>query len=228
MTYLKTISALFLIAIIGTSCSPSENNNTSFWVNSHKVECDAGAGKAQCLQVYKGADVEHAEWTYFYNQIEGFTFKPGLLQKIEVSETHLNPKSVPADASTIHYKLIKVLEQRQDPKMNLHDIWAATHIYGQTINTSNTEAPTLEINITKHMILGTDGCNNFSGSIKTLTKNTLVFGPIATTRKMCPNMEIPDAYIRALTTVKNYKRDGLVLYLLDADNNEILRFNKVD
>ncbi|MDO6760147.1 DUF4377 domain-containing protein [Tamlana sp. 2_MG-2023] len=228
MTYIKTISALFLISIMSISCTSNEDETSILWINSMKVECDAGAGKAQCLQAYEGKDIENAEWTNFYNQIEGFTFEPGLLQNIEVSKTHLDAKSVPADASTIQYKLVKVLEKKQDPRMNLHDIWAATHINGNTIDNSQTEVPNLEINITKMMIFGTDGCNSYSGSIKTLTENTIDFGPIIMTRKMCMNMEVPDAYTKAISNAISYKREGLTLYFYDANNNETLRFSKVD
>ncbi|WP_225312545.1 DUF4377 domain-containing protein [Pseudotamlana haliotis] len=228
MTLFKTLSLLFLCAIISTSCSSNANETTTFWVNSMKVDCDAGAGKAQCLQIYKGDDLEHAKWTYFYSPIEGFTFEPGLLKKIEVSETHLDPKDVPADASSIKYTLVKVLEEMLDPRMHLHDIWAATHINGNTLNKENTFIPTLEINISRMAIMGTDGCNNYTGNIKSLGDKNITFGPIAGTRKMCPNMETPDAFNKALNHSASFKRDGLKLYLFDANGKETLRFNKID
>ncbi|WP_194768034.1 DUF4377 domain-containing protein [Tamlana sp. I1] len=228
MTFFKTFSAIILLAIISTSCSSNETEITSFWVNSMKVDCDAGAGKAQCLQIYKGDDIENAKWTYFYSPIEGFNFEPGLLQKIEVSETHLDAKDVPADASSINYKLIKVLEKKEDPRMHLNDIWACTHINEKPIDISNSNIPTLEINISKMMLMGTDGCNNYTGNLETLNENSIAFGPIAGTRKMCLDMQTPDSYNTALNKTKSYKREGLILYLYDANGNEILRFNKAD
>ncbi|WP_158651239.1 DUF4377 domain-containing protein [Pseudotamlana carrageenivorans] len=193
-----------------------------------KAECDAGAGKAQCLQIYKGDDIENAEWTYFYSTIEDFNFEPGLFQKIAVCEIHLNENDVPADASSIKYKLVKVLEKKDDPRMILNDIWAATHVEGVALDTNNNEPPYLEINIAKLMISGTDGCNNFSGSIKKLNTNTIALGPIAMTRKMCPNMEVPDRFSKSLTLSTTYKRDGLTLYFYDSEGHETLRFNKAD
>ncbi|WP_067148730.1 DUF4377 domain-containing protein [Pseudotamlana agarivorans] len=228
MKLIKTISTVILLTILSTSCSSNDTENTSFWVNSMKADCDAGAGKAQCLQIYKGEDIENAEWTYFYSTIEGFNFEPGLLQKLEVSETHLEAKDVPADASSIKYKLVKVLEKKADPRMILNDIWAATHIEGNAIETDNIDVPYIEINIAKLMISGTDGCNNFSGSIKKLNTNTIALGPIAMTRKMCPNMEVPDRFSKALTLSTTYKRDGLTLYFYDSEGHETLRFNKAD
>lgn len=228
MNLIKTFSAIVLLAILSSSCSSNESENSSFWVNSMKVDCNAGAGKAQCLQIYKGEDIENAEWTYFYSTIEGFTFESGLLQRIEVSETHLDKKDVPADASSIQYKLVKVIEKKEDPRMKLNDIWAATHINGNAIDAKNTSVPSLEINISKLMIFGNDGCNNFSGSIKQINSSTMALGPIALTRKMCPNMEIPDSFSKALTLSKTYKREGLSLYFYNANGQETLRFNKAD
>ena len=209
------------------SCSTSKPITSTFWVNSMKMDCDAGAGKAQCLQIYKGNDLDTAEWSFFYSPIEGFTFEPGYLQKIEVAETPLDAKNVPADASSIKYKLVEVLEKKEDSRMALHDIWAATHIEGNTIDISK-NIPSLEINITKMKVFGTDGCNNYTGDIKKLTATTIAFAPLASTRKMCMDMNIPDTYNKALGNSVSYKRENSILYFYDANGNETLRFKKVD
>lgn len=228
MTYIKTFSAILLLTIFSASCTSTKSSTTStFWVNSMKTDCDAGVGKTQCLQIYKGNDLDNAEWTHFYASIEGFTFEPGFLQKLEVTETQLETEDMPADASSIKYKLVKVLEKTQDPRMALHDIWAATHINGNEVdNTAN--VPTLEINITKMKAFGTDGCNNYTGGIENLTTSTITFGPLASTRKMCADMQIPDAYNKALFKSVSYKRENLNLYFYDSDGNETIRFKKVD
>ncbi|UKM64594.1 DUF4377 domain-containing protein [Flavobacteriaceae bacterium GSB9] len=227
MTFIKTLPVLFLMAILNTSCSNNVGaETTTYWVNSLKVECDAGAGKAQCLQVFKGDDLNNAEWTLFYSPIEGFTFEPGYIQKIEVRETHLKPETVPADASSIKYQLVKVLEKQKDKKAILNDIWAATHIDGNKIENKNT--PTLEINISKMQAFGSDGCNNFSGSIKNLNDNTLTFGPLASTRKMCPDMTVSQQFNQVISQTASYKHEQATLYLYNEAGDETLRFKKVD
>ena len=225
MTIFKTFSILTLI-IMMSSCGSTKQTTSTYWVNSVKVDCDAGAGKAKCLQVTTADDYENAEWSNFYSTINGFTFEPGYLQKIEVTETQLDAKDVPADASSIQYDLVKVLEKKSDPKLAIHDIWVATHINGEDIPKTN--APTLEVNTTEMRVMGSNGCNNYNGQIKTLTAKTIAFGPIASTRKMCMDMTVPDSYDKALNQSSTYKKDGLTLSFYNSNGDEILRFKKVD
>lgn len=225
MSLLKTMLPITIIATLFTSCNSIKT--TTYWVNSVKTDCSAGAGKMQCLQVYKGVDVDKATWSSFYAPIEGFEFEFGYFQKIEVTETALDPKDVPADASSIKYKLVKVLEKKQDPKMSLNDVWVVTGINGKAIS-STRQIPSLEINIAKMQISGTDGCNNFTGEIKNITARNIVFGPIASTRKMCPDMTIPNNFNKALNNSVSYKKENLTLLFFDASGNETLALKKVD
>ncbi|REG87624.1 DUF4377 domain-containing protein [Winogradskyella sediminis] len=218
---------IILFASFLSSCSATKETTATYWVNSSKVNCDAGAGKTTCLQVSTTEHYDNAEWTNFYAPIEGFNFEPGYLQKIKVSETTLNTQTTPADASSISYKLIKVLEKKQDPKLALHDIWATTHI-NETPIESTSNVPTLEINTTEMRAYGTNGCNNYSGQIKNITANTIKFGAMASTRKMCMDMTIPDRFDKAFNTVSTYKKDGLHLILYNSTGDEVLRFKKVD
>ena len=84
---------------------------TVYWVNSVKVPCTAGVMPTECLQVQKGESMT-GEWTYFYSDIEGFVWEPGNLYRIEVEETRLPPDQVPADASSVRYRLVRVIEKR--------------------------------------------------------------------------------------------------------------------
>ncbi len=227
MTFIKTLPAIILMAILSVSCNSEDATKTAtYWVNSFKTECSAGAGKAQCLQVYKGEDLANAEWNLFYAPIEGFTFEPGTLQKIKVKETQLDASEVPADASSIKYELIEVVEKKQDKKTLLNDIWAVTHINGTAIETEHT--PTLEIKLSEMRAFGTDGCNSYSGKIAGLNDEKLTFGPLASTRKMCPDMTIPDQFNQAISQTASYKHEQLTLYLYNAAGDEILRLKKVD
>jgi len=77
-------------------------------------------------------------------------------------------------------------------------------------------------------ISGTNGCNNYSGQIKTITSNTIVFGAIASTRKMCMNMSIPDRFDKAMNSISTYKKEGITLFFYNSNGDEVLRFKKVD
>ncbi len=225
MSLLKTMLPITIIATLFTSCNSIKT--TTYWVNSIKVNCSSGAGKMQCLQVYKGVDVDKATWSTFYAPIEGFEFEFGSFQKIEVTETQLDPKDVPADASSIKYKLVKVLEKKQDPKMALNDIWTVTKINNSAIGKTR-QIPSLEINISKMQVSGTDGCNNFTGDIKNITARNIEFGPIASTRKMCMDMTIPNAFNKALNASVSYKKEALSLTFFDTEGNETLTLKKID
>lgn len=112
-------------------------------------------------------------------------------------------------------------------KQQLHDIWAAIRIGGHPINRMQA-VPSLEINLTEMTILGTDGCNNYTATIKETSATTLSFGPLASTRKICPDMEIPNKFNAMMQKVSTYKLEGLNLILLDEEGKEVLRFLKVD
>ena len=74
-------------------------------IKHHLVECE-GYQVSLCFLVQEeGSD----QWTYFYDQIEGFDYQWGvdydILVQIETVETGL------ADASTVHYTLLEVVSE---------------------------------------------------------------------------------------------------------------------
>ncbi len=60
----------------------------------------------QCMQVRSD---EQQPWTLFYQNIEGFQFEPGYRYQLTVSKVQLT--DVPADASSLRYRLIKVVNK---------------------------------------------------------------------------------------------------------------------
>lgn len=116
-----------------------------------------------------------------------------------------------------------------DASYRLHDIWALEQVAGVSVKPGNyRQQPTMEINITEMRVMGNDGCNNYSGQVKTADDSHLVFGPLAGTRKFCPDMEIPDLLGSALANVQQYQIENLRLHLLDANSEELMVFRKVD
>ncbi len=77
-------------------------NEKTIIVGPQTVECSAGAGRMQCMQVKESAS---AAWTNFYSNIEGFTYEPGYEYVLKVKTEKIeNP---PADASSIKYTLVE-------------------------------------------------------------------------------------------------------------------------
>ena len=158
---------------------------------------------------------------------EGFNFEPGFFQKLKISEEHLDKTKVPADGSSIKYKLVKKLDKKFDQRIILNDIWIANRINKNPIN--NIESlPQMEINLAKMQVLGHNGCNNFNGGIERITASDIQFGKIASTRKMCLDMVLPDLFDKAMSASATYKIAGTSLTFFDKEHHETIHFTKVD
>jgi heat shock protein HslJ len=88
--------------------------------------------------------------------------------------------------------------------------------------------PRLEINTAEMKFFGNDGCNDYFGGIRELTESKISLGNIGTTRKMCPDMEMPGRYQNAISKIEAYAFDKQYLILSDSAGNELLAFIKTD
>lgn len=229
---MKQLAIFSVLAVFLFSCSSkmaTKNSTSTWWINSYKVSC-TGVAPMSCLQIQKNETIEQGKWQNFYTEIEGFVFEPGYLQKIRVKEEKLNPAQVPADGSSIKYTLVEVVEKKRDERFAIHDIWVLEAINGVAIAGENEkmQRPVLEINVTEMRLSGSDGCNRMTGAIAALDGEKLEFGNIAVTRMMCANMEIPDKFNNAISTVRKFKKEGLNLILFNESGTEVLRLKKVD
>ena len=112
---MKFLLTIFFSAIALSTCenkSSEKNAETILYVNSSKVEC-TGVGKMQCLQTQESETLKPNDWKNFYGNIEGFEYEPGYIYKLSVKKEKLDPATVPADASTLKYSLVKVIEKKQ-------------------------------------------------------------------------------------------------------------------
>lgn len=77
---------------------------------------------------------------------------------------------------------------------------------------------------------GFAGCNNYFGAA-TLNGNNLYFGPMGVGRKMCAVAisHQENAFLRALSRVRNYTLTNGILFLNDEDGTTVLRlWQRVD
>lgn len=118
-------------------------------------------------------------------------------------------------------------EKTEEANQRLHDIWITTHINGLSINPTKS-GPLMEISLTEMKLTGNDGCNDYTGTIESVSASRLKFGKMASTQKICDIMDIPDTFNQALNKVATYKLEGLNLRLLDENDNEVLTFLKGD
>ncbi len=124
-------------------------------------------------------------------------------------------------------KLTFIQMTKTKQRIRINDIWAAVRIEGYPINRMVT-VPRLEVNTSEMKIYGNDGCNDYFGTLKDLTETGLAIENIGSTRKICPDMEIPERYKQALLKVRAYNFNEQILILKDDNGNEVLAFMKVD
>ena len=118
-------AAAFVLA--GPGCAATEATaDVVYQVNSFRVPC-VGVAPMSCLQVRRGAEAT-GDWQNFYAAIEGFDYEPGYLYHLLVRDIPLPLEEVPADASSIRFELVRVIDKAPDPRLGLHDIWVLQRI----------------------------------------------------------------------------------------------------
>lgn len=224
-----------LFFLIGTifflACSAEDKKQDQYvyWVNSTKVSC-VGLAPTKCLQIQKSETPDPSAWESFHGSIQGFDYQAGYVYKIVVKENHLDPADLPADASSIEYTLVEILEKRQDLKLRINDIWVAIEIKGEILPSEKDgfSLPQLEINVGEMRYMGNDACNSYNGGIIELDDQTIRFGIAAGTRMMCMDMKIPDLFNASLPEVLTWEIQENKLQLFDADGKEVMLLKKID
>ncbi|RZJ99298.1 MAG: DUF4377 domain-containing protein, partial [Flavobacterium sp.] len=104
---LKTLIAILTIATISLSCEKIEEP-IRFRVNQFK-QTAVGVSPIMTLSVQQGSQIGTNNWSPLYNDILGFTYEPGYIYELLVTETDiLNP---PADGSSKAYRLKQILSK---------------------------------------------------------------------------------------------------------------------
>ena len=86
----------------------SEAEATRLWIKPDLVECE-GVAPQQCLEVATSAD---GPYELFYDSIDGYDHEEGTSAVIDVTIEEID--HAPADASSLEYTLIEVIETGQD------------------------------------------------------------------------------------------------------------------
>lgn len=110
---MKTNYFLFIIGCIILAFTFSCNNDDTtknvktLIVASQQKSC-TGVGTQLCYLV---KEKENLSWEYFYDTIEGFTYKTGYEYVIKVEVITI--KNPPADGSSLAYRLIEIISKKQ-------------------------------------------------------------------------------------------------------------------
>jgi heat shock protein HslJ len=109
---------------------------------------------------------------------------------------------------------LPALEQQSDAYLE-DTYWKLVELKGEpvTVLPSHQEAHFVLMS-TEHRVRGSGGCNLIMGSYET-AGDRLSFGPLATTRKMCPEiMQQEQAFLAVLDSVTHYRIVGNHLQLI--------------
>ncbi len=109
----------------------------------------------------------------------------------------------------------------------LHDIWIVKKINGEPVEKTR-KTPILEINLTTMKIHGNDGCNEFSGNIKSISDTKMQLQKIRETEIGCPNMQESAQFNTNIQQAFTYQLKGLNLIFFDENGKELLLFLKGD
>lgn len=222
--------AALIVALVGVSaCSEEQAPPTeTWWINSFKVPC-AGVAPMHCLQVHQG-EAPFGEWQLLYQDIAGFEYAPGNLYRVKVRVIESPADQVPADASSLRYELVEVVEQLPDPRAPLHDIFVLGSIGEESVEraASGVAQSTIEFNIVQERYAGFDACRDFEGPILAVDGELLQLGRASASEEECPDGSSVTVLIDELASVAAWRRDGMLLELLDAQGTRRLLFRKVD
>ena len=111
------------------------------------------------------------------------------------------------------------------PDSRLEGQWKIYHIKGVKL-LKNTQTIYLNIDLQKKSISGNDSCNNFTGLISLITDTQLTFGEIASTLRLCPEIEYSSVFLTALQETTSYKIEAEKLHLFNQEGEEVLTFVK--
>lgn len=225
MKLLMFIFTLFLAAI---SCqTENQTQKETWWINSAKVDC-TGVGPMSCFQIQKGTNLEDGKWELLYDQIEGFDYEPGHIYQVEV-EVSQKEEPLPADASSLSYKLVKKISETQDAGLALSNIWKVLHVGSiKDPKSANGEALIFELDGAQGIYLGNTDCNSIRGGFATEGKDGIKFGPGAATMMACPTMEAETEVKKALQLIRKFDIENNVLYLRDELGQALMSLRAVD
>ncbi len=105
------MKTLFAILIVTTLLACAEENVESVIVRvNHFQQTATGEGQVLIYLVQEEEKVGQEDWSYFYGDIDGFTYEPGYVYDLAVEKTPVNDP--PADASSIRYTVKKLIAKK--------------------------------------------------------------------------------------------------------------------
>jgi heat shock protein HslJ len=215
------------LIFMGLSVSPTLFAQTkTMYINSSKKSC-TGVAPMTCLQ-YKNEPAEN--WKLLYQPIEGFNYQEGYLYTLRVKAKKV--KNPPADAGNLRYILKKEVSKQKDENMvaattrSLEGKWVIAEIMmdGKLADVSG-KAWEMEFR-TGESAVGVGICNRMGGGY-TLDGSKIKFGPMRSTKMMCPDIKYEDAFGKAVMEVDNFSFEKNRMFLKKGNETVIVLYMPV-
>ena len=205
-----------------TPVQAAEGEVVTLFVGPNRVPCTGVAPQA-CYQVRQSPD---AEWTLFYDEIQGFEYEPGFEYELKVlKETRTN---VPADASRFTWTLVEVVNKTPvAPSATFEGTTWQLIAYADSSGQLSMALPDVETTAVFDggRVSGNAGCNNYNGTYTVDGQAlTIQLGP--TTMMACPEpaMAQEQAFFTNLAAAASYVLVGDQLHILNANGDVVLAF----
>lgn len=104
--------------------------------------------------------------------------------------------------------------------------WRPVRIGERAVNVSGQQRePWIQLDPASKRVIGSGGCNRIGGSYQA-GAGTLKFGPLVSTRMLCPSMSTEVAFFKALDSTRRYRLLGRMLELLDDQGALLVRLEE--
>jgi hypothetical protein len=218
---------LIFISLCFISCGEEEmplGETEVFWVYSFPVPCDPKSNPVTlCLGVSYSEefDFELAFSDRIPFEIEGYTFKPHYIQRLQVMRFE--------DSKTgkVTRKLIRIIAEERDYYDLLEGNWKVKRYLGEDLpNPSFPNGQSVNFLPGKRMALSSDGCNSISLQIKKVGPNRIIsFGEGRSTLVACP----PSLLIKPYPGLQEkFKREGNLLTFHNDFGEEVAVWEKMN
>lgn len=190
----------------------------TIYVGPERVECE-GEGPQLCYQ-YK--ENPQDDWLLYYGEIENFEYEEGYVYELVVAESNVD--APPAGGSSVRLTLVDVVA-KEVPPPDLNDtVWVAQSMNGRP----PIEGTELTLGFFKGQVIGSAGCNRFSGRYET-AGNSITFGQMATTGVPCPQALLAQQieYLETLEGAAAYEVADNQLMLLGENGESMLTYQEV-
>ena len=197
----RTILWMTILFALAAACATGGVSKT-LYVGPKKADC-VGVAPQKCLMVKETQD---GEWTYFYDEIEGFAHEEGYEYTLKITEYRVsNP---PADASSRKYKLEKVVSKTETAAIDLAETrWRLTAM-GPVEQPEKVPAGVdVTIEFQKEgRAAGRAACNRYFAGYR-IDGAMITFTAAGSTRMMCPPdiMRWEDRFLPAVAGTERFE-----------------------